>query len=292
MKTIDKKDMQLMCNKTNAANVTSTMLNLGRVFTTLLIYTFGFGMVFLLIAVNANERSSGLFTAGLISLTLFAVIVIYIVTTHIKFKQSPNLIFIGKKMYIKASKEHYLELLADELDNYKFASLIYNKLLAQKKIANTPDSYAMCRLWGKVILECQGTAYCLKCSDLRKARHYIDGFKLGLDAEENQYVNDNLKKQYEKIMYLLIPMTVGIALVLAGCIIDNVWWLSIIGGVIAFAALTSIIIHYAKHYKEYRNAAIETFNKVLCPPPINCNKYGNVDNGYDDSRDTTKNDFF
>lgn len=309
MKKIAIKDMQLIVNKTNAANVTSTMMNLLRLYLTLLSYSFVFGITLLFVAANTKEKRTGSLTAAIICWTLFAAIFIYMVITNIKNKLTPNLIFIGKKMYIKASKQHYVELLADELDNYKFVSLIYNnRLLTQRRITDTSDRCTMSSLWGKVILECQGTIYYLKCSDLRKARHYIDGFKLGIDAEENQYVSDSLKEHNRKLIYMLIPFTVGLAMVITGCIVDSVWWISIIGGIIGFASLVSMIVYYAKHYKEYRNAEIETYKKVITPPPINCNKKSdnadtqgyqytddedsNVDNKFDDSFDTTKNDFF
>ena len=69
-----------------------------------------------------------------------------------------------------------------------------------------------------------------------------------------------------------------------------------------------MIVYYAKHHKEYLNAQIETYQKVICTPPINCNKKSdnddtqsyqdtddedsNADNKFDESFDTTKNDFF
>ncbi len=309
MKKIDIKDMQLIVNKTNAANVTSTMMNLLRLYLTLSSYSFVFGITLLFVAANTKEKKTGCLTAAIICLTLFAAIVIFMVITNIKNKLTPNLIFIGKKMYIKASKQHYIELLADELDNYKFVSLIYNnKLLTQRRITDTSDRCTISSLWGKVILECKWTIYYLICSDLRKARHYIDGFKLGIEAEENQYVSDNLKIHNKKLIYMIIPFTVGLAMVIAGCIVDSVWWLSIIGGVIGFATLVSMIVYSAKHHKEYLNAQIETYQKVICTPPINCNKKSdnddtqsyqdtddedsNADNKFDDSFDTTKNDFF
>ncbi len=58
MKKIAIKDMQLIVNKTNAANVTSTMMNLLRLYLTLSSYSFVFGITLLFVAANTKEKKN------------------------------------------------------------------------------------------------------------------------------------------------------------------------------------------------------------------------------------------
>lgn len=207
MEKVRKQDLA-MYNETN--NNVATIKDAFGVFsyaaTQVISYLTGFFLFALSLAIDSDIENTSNKTAwnmatilgiALIAITVAAIVRLIIVNT-------PSIYFVGNEMYIRESKDCYLKVLPEEIDEYN-----WNTCASRSYYSLKGNNYSSVFYWGYLNIVVGGVTYRLSCSSLKKTKHYLDGFMNGLSVNENAFDGDKLQ-QISRRMYLGMPIIVSV----------------------------------------------------------------------------------
>ncbi len=274
MERVKKENIVLYNEKSN--NVATIKGAFGRF--SILLFTFALsGLMILIISINdianqyINKGVCDNYSMLIFSIIILAVVAIVTITRFIMLKD-PNIYFVGNDMYIKESKNHYLKISPQELDECGLTPFTSQNYVGARK---TSKGYSSCSYWGYVNLVVNGNTYKLSCSSLKKAKHYVDGFMNGMSVKDNIFDSDPLRTLNMRTLAITVIVTCMIA-TFCYLMLDSANMVFSIISIILFVGSVLIgiilLIKYLSKFKSIRELELQYFNDFVANQPVKYNK--------------------
>jgi len=256
MEKVIKKHIAIYRDKSDAVNVTNSAALLYPAF----IYISMLGLVIIILSILTAITKTfnlGLLIAGIVLLS--APIITAIILNAI-YKSQPSLILCDGKLLLKADKDFYLSVSADELQGYTWTTPVLST-----GASHYCTSRHYCTYYGKVKIILDNATYTLSCSSLRRTKYLLDAFKENKDICRaaadfgKDYYRNLINRIYQ---YSLIDCIFFITGVITFAITDF-WYVATISLAISVVIFCLMLVFVSKNKKLHKKIVNEQYDAFV-----------------------------